>query len=718
MRGLRSSSFQAHVLTTALAFLGVAGVSAQAAPFNAVSSGVWSATTTWGGPIPGNGDTVTITNPITVTVTDDRTVGTSGSSGTVAIALGTRGALLIADGGTLRVRGDVVYTAGQGITLPAVTVAGGGRWHWDASQASSPTNTHYTFRPLGEFGFRPFVLTGTASKVAVADSEAGSGAGQFTLVGTSIGGPFAASHGYLDRIGDASHPGWSIGWYSSQGTNLTWDVQDTVFTNCGAIQIIGGTIHADAIFRHNRNRHTATKGSTVFTAFAGSGATGNGAREIIGSVFDAPAAGSTYAQGFTLRGNYFGGGLNILWQSDSWALCEDNFYRVPDQWTWVSGNRLADSVVFLDRDWDNPHVIFGTSLYQTQLDGLILSHAGSTFTDSGEWVFSLPGSTHCIFLPNQYGYSSCEMLAASGGAAGPYSFEHNTWFGGYAPKANNTPGSPGFAAFQYSESGNSLPGAVKSFRSNIMWNPGTASRFCKMNDVHSMSGDQAGGPPTQDFGNPTNIDYNTGWNYTPDNEIAFANQAHYTNWGKGYIGNWSQTPGAHDRDVDPGFVDYQRDIQLFATRCLGRSPTRGTWQASPATPYAVGDTVLNTTTILWGLPVLYRYIGTGANPQPGGGTRTSGDANAWRSSWEWASLHIIREDILAGTLYAGEDVVTHLIKWIRAGYAPTNPALRGAAHDGGDIGAVPYSGKPGLRLSVAAHPPSEPLAAVRQERSR
>lgn len=33
----------------------------------------------------------------------------------------------------------------------------------------------------------------------------------------------------------------------------------------------------------------------------------------------------------------------------------------------------------------------------------------------------------------------------------------------------------------------------------------------------------------------------------------------------------------------------------------------------------------------------------------------------------------------------------HLIKWVRAGYAPTNPLLKGAAHDGTDIGAVPFA---------------------------
>jgi hypothetical protein len=47
----------------------------------------------------------------------------------------------------------------------------------------------------------------------------------------------------------------------------------------------------------------------------------------------------------------------------------------------------------------------------------------------------------------------------------------------------------------------------------------------------------------------------------------------------------------------------------------------------------------------------------------------------------------LRDDQVIGL--HGEDVITAVIKWIRAGYAPTNPAFMGAAHDGDDIGAVP-----------------------------
>ncbi|HWQ54226.1 MAG TPA: hypothetical protein VN442_11115, partial [Bryobacteraceae bacterium] len=56
---------------------------------------------------------------------------------------------------------------------------------------------------------------------------------------------------------------------------------------------------------------------------------------------------------------------------------------------------------------------------------------------------------------------------------------------------------------------------------------------------------------------------------------------------------------------------------------------------------------------------------------------------SWRTDWEFASLHAIRTATVAGT-----SPMADLLAWVRAGYAPRNVALRGTAHDGGDVGAV------------------------------
>ncbi len=652
----------------------------------ALATGDWSTTNTWDGAIPGDGDTIRIRDGVTVTVADARIVGPSGASGTPAIHLQKSGALVIAKGGDLRVRGDVIYTPGLDATTTAVTVQGGGAWHWDASKAAAPQATCYSFHSSGDMAFRAFVLAGSAESHAVLGSDPAGGAGAFSRADKYYGGPFKAEYGDIARIGGTNTAGWDIKW-SPRPVGVIWDVKHTTFSGCGQIRITG-FMQPGGVFRHAGNVHEGTLSKFVFLAFP-CGPAANGVRELTGNVFDVAAAEKTMIDGYTITGNYFGGGLNVLWQSGSWALCEGNFYRLSEKWCHVTGNRLVDAFVFLDRDWDNPHVLHGTPRYPIDLDGLIFSHAGACNYDSGEWMFTQPGCRRTIFLSNLYGYASGEITAILGAAAGKeWTFEHNTWFGGFKE-------SMGYAAIQYSEAGNTRPGAIKSFRSNILWNPqlpGKKAKFLKMNDIHSMGGDQRGAPPVLDVGNPGDIDYNTGWNYVPNAELDFRNKGHYNNFGKGYIGNWSKTPGEHDVDEDPRFVDYQRDLPLFATKCLGVQPSRGEWSAAPATPYAVGDTVVHATGILWGLPVLYRYIGGGgANPEPGAGTRKEGDAGQWRKSWEWASLHCLREGVRTGQRFGDGDVIMHLIKWVRAGYAPTNPALKGAAHDGTDIGAVPFA---------------------------
>ncbi|GEM_PF-4563544 len=664
----------------------------------AAASGDWSAKATWVDAIPGDGDTLNIPDGITVTASDARTIGSSGENGSPAINLNKTGAIVLVKGSQLNVRGDVVYTGGQTNTAPAVTVQAGGHWRWDASKAPKAAETHYRFRPSADFGFRPFILDGSADAPALLDSHEAGGAGVFSRDGKNFAGPFRAKFARISRIGDDKTSGWDIFWYSGGAQHeVTWDVQDCTFSDCGEITITGA-MDADGMFRHSRNVHERSRGKSVFYAPPAQKPLGKGVREIVSNVFDISALTNekAFADGYTITGNYFGGGCPVVWASEPWAKCERNLFRIFGQWTWVAGRRMADSFVLIDRDVDNPHVIFGAKQYPIELEGLILSHAGTANMDSGEWIFCLPGCHHCIFLPNMYGYSSGEITASGGGFSGGYIFEHNTWFGGYGKGKPAGESSPGFSAFQYSESGNNSPGDLKSFRSNIMWNPqlpGRQSKFVKLCDVHSLYQDQKAGAPVQDVGDPKNIDHNAGWNFDQDNEVDFPNKAHYNNWGKGYIGNWSKTPGEHDVDVDPQFVDYQRDLPLYATKALNKTASRGNWQATPDKPYAIGDTVLNKTGIYWGLPILYRYIGAGENPEPGAGTREKGDATEWRKSWEWASLYYLREAIRTGEKFGDDDPVLHLVKWVRAGYAPTNPKLKGAAHDGTDIGAVPWQEK-------------------------
>ena len=185
-------------------------------------------------------------------------------------------------------------------------------------------------------------------------------------------------------------------------------------------------------------------------------------------------------------------------------------------------------------------------------------------------------------------------------------------------------------------------------------------------------------------------DYNTGfglgYQVTEPSWTGYTNQAH------GYIGKFSSTPGVHDVDQDPKFVDYKRSVPLFYTKYLSNNPAAWSRDAT----YSVGDVVKYTDSALfYGLPVAYRYQNIGAcastNPQPGSGTN-------WRDCWEWATLKWLRDNVALNTLFddprigvSQQDAIAAVWAWIRAGYSPTNSQLAGAAHDGGDIGPMPVT---------------------------
>ena len=158
-----------------------------------------------GGQVPAEGDTAVIGEGVTVTVSDARAIGASGEAGEAAMELGKSGAIFVAKGGILRVRGDVVYAAGA--TATGVTVEGGGTWRWDASKAAAPLETSYVYHPLTGLGYRAFVLEGSERERAVLDSDAGGGAGRFGRDAKTAGGPFRARFADITRIGGCEDGG-------------------------------------------------------------------------------------------------------------------------------------------------------------------------------------------------------------------------------------------------------------------------------------------------------------------------------------------------------------------------------------------------------------------------------------------------------------------------------------------------------------------------------
>ena len=241
----------------------------------ASKSGNWAEARTWGNTgIPVEGDTITVKNKVTVTVSDRRTVGASGLSGSTAIQLNDSGALIIASGGFLQVRGDVVYAAGLENTAPAVTVQGGGTWEFDSSQAGRSVS--YTFGPNGDLGFRAFVAAGAAGARATVSSNPQGGNGRFSLNKHNYGGSIQATYTDFYRIGDAVNPGWTLWWYGITGAHeVRWDVQNSTFTECGQI-LTNGFHEPGGYFIHRNNVHAATVAKEGILNFLALGEVGRG----------------------------------------------------------------------------------------------------------------------------------------------------------------------------------------------------------------------------------------------------------------------------------------------------------------------------------------------------------------------------------------------------------------------------------------------------------
>lgn len=636
--------------------------------------------------MPGNHDTVTIKDGVTVTVSDARVVGLSDGNGTIAIELGHAGALVIASGGILQVRGDIEFGAGG--DKPYLTVQGGGVLEFDSSQAANPASTKYKAHPDGNYAFRPFVTAGTSKSRATVRSNAGGGNGYFSLGGFVNDGKYNLSYTDFMRIGDAANPAFSM-W--SSGTDTQWIAMHNTFTSCGLAPSAAGSLAAGEVFKHDYNVHANSLGAGAFSRGGVSPPIGKGGvREIVGNVFDSAADYGLDGMSFTIHSNYFQSGLGTgNFGTATWAKFENNFYRWAANGGGGGMTALGDvdnNVIFIDNAApDNPHMISMGWKAPIKVVGNLVECTGDPTTDSGEFVLvngqlvhkANYAVTNNIILPTTMGHSCNEIMSVQDFIGNPnvgttFTVDHNTYYG----ERSTTPPGNNEDAIHMGEALAVQPGALASYRNNIIWNRTPGSSY-KYNNA---------GTPVTDGCAPANCDYNDGWKTKTDGG-AFKGGAN------GYASPFSGKPGAHDLAVDPLFLDSSRSVETFDSAYLGNKAPA--WKSDGK--YKVGDMVSNADrTVRDGATINYRYVNnggcSGANPQPGLYTKAA------RACWEWASLYRLRQGVAAQKLYEdnsigvyGNDIITTLIQWIRTGFSPSNSALSHAGSDGKDIGAVPVT---------------------------
>jgi hypothetical protein len=689
---------------------------------------LWGTTSVWSpAGVPGAGDTVNIPDGITVTLSQNITIGASSArylgprrgpytSNSIAISLNNSGRLIIFQGTTLIVRGDIVYTAANcANTTNALLMLAGSTLEFDASAAPLPSATHYAFGPDGNNGCRGVWSAGTATQRNTIFSNPAGGAAQFSLRGnTGANGPFVFAYTDFTNIGDASNPGWQIGYEYSGNNYIQWNASYSTFTNCGKISypnpIFG--ISTNAIFRHSYNVHNQTAANEIFDGWINIEPIGAGVREIRNNVFDKPMSLSFFqTNGFTIWSNYFGEATQFGGGPGPWAAFQGNFYReslnsILGYTISLNGDALNNYWLYEEPQTANPHGP-NAHAFPSSMIGNITDHTGNlTGSMSAWWITnnSLAGSNYSfinnLILPNAEGHSTFWITLTIPITPGTtLTVEHNT------AMIDNVSGTGGLGINTNHGLTAAANGMLASYRSNLLWNPGTSNLAYKL-----WAADQ-GSAHNLDVCAPVACDYNDGWNMLTDG-------GGFRNGGNGYADNFSSVPGQHDLSANPVFVDSTRNMATFDSAYLHN--TANAWSSGAS--YSVGNMVSSSDSTLYnGATINYRYTNgsfdstscSSANPKPGLYTAVA------RACWEWATLYDIRQAIAATTTNAGTcpgngiwttaggqnqclwddqtigahgvDIIQTLIQWVTAGYSPTNAQLAGAAHDGTDIGAVAVS---------------------------
>jgi len=184
-----------------LMFLGVSS-KVGAATITSLQTGNWASTTTWnGGVVPGSGDNVTIApnHTVTIPVNTLAIIGESSTTPTTALNLGTNSRLVIS--GTLRIQGNALLGAHS-----ILEVKGGGIFEF-----SSPAATRYKLNFLFQSNGAPWAkVLGSAtswSNPATIRTMPGN-LGFNGVLGTSAGGIDSAidlSYTKLENLGDANN---------------------------------------------------------------------------------------------------------------------------------------------------------------------------------------------------------------------------------------------------------------------------------------------------------------------------------------------------------------------------------------------------------------------------------------------------------------------------------------------------------------------------------
>lgn len=691
---------------------------------SSAGSGNWNSAATWtscGGTFPGNGDTFTINSGHTVTVATSTTstVGTSPAGctlGSGCTLIGTISGPLVVNG-TLIVRGSITQD-----NVP-VTCNADGAIQFDASLASSPTSQTYAWKNNGFFvGARVINGAGTSGHPCTISSNASGGNGYFwSDAGFSDSQNWNATYTNFTRIGDATNP--AIEFNASTGT-FTQTCTHCIFDTTGVITsnnpFPAGTGYDFENSTWKNSIGLTTSGITYNISFLTADTTPTSTRKLVGNVFDQTVKIGTV--GGTFTGNEFLAGFFPVFQSTTTL------------WTTFSGNLLvikdvAHSITPLGTVGANYVInLFSTTpLYS----GSIASTTSSTLTVAGTpWTV------------NQFatGTNSYDLQITSGACIGE---SHNSTTNTtsvdtflYPLRCTPTAGDT-FAIYQSELNthwGFPTSGTTQTYTGGTWEQMGTDSNGDWSSNKQTCTGTAVSTTtitlnltlPSASLDNP-GVSTNLGNCVSPNYQWFLTHNTLYSG-GQPALAVGEQGVGV------AGTIQQMQDNSVWNYGGI-------TYQTTPAGGNALAQFVMSNAESGSFTPVTGQVLladhngkfnlnaGRAGTPgggydiiNPGTGSFGTGDVvgdpqfvDPLRNMWTFGlnggcsgSRMPVIQCVLNGigkmndpTGYNSAFSISNLITFVRAGFAPTNTTYHNTAHDGTDIGAIPWQSGNVPRVNIS-----------------